>query len=203
MSKFVVIVGIIVIVIFAFYSFWSKTKTSLNLPSPTPVSSLQADPIKVDELKQGGSSYSDPNGVYVFLYPSEYKLDTQNNGEVVRIYKVGPTQKGQTEIYDGVVMTFEKQNLNGKGLENWTSDYIKSLTNGDTIELIKDKEKTQVNGQVAYTFVLRGLGEHQYYSISKTNSDFVIISASNVSDPGNLGFQKEVDAILTTLEIIK
>lgn len=203
MSKLIAIVGVILLVLILAYSFLSKNKPLTALPSSSPTSSLQADPSKVDELKQGGSSYSDPNGVYVFLYPSEYKLDTQNNGEVVRIYKVGPTQKGQTEIYDGVVMTFEKQNLNGKGLENWTNDYIKSLTNGDTIELIKDKEKTQVNGQVAYTFVLRGLGEHQYYSISKTNSDFVIISASNVSDPGNLGFQKEVDAILTTLEIIK
>lgn len=202
MNKIVVAILVLVLAGTGLYVIVSKNKNVATQPSPSISLQVSADPKLVDTLKQGGSSYSDPNGTYVFLYPSEYKIDTQNNGQFVRIYKTGPTQKGQTEIYDGVIMTFETQNLSGKSLKLWTEDYIKSAT-GETSDLIKDKEEILINNQPAYSFILRGLGEHQYYSVSKTNSEHVIVTASNVSDPGNLGFQEEVNAILTTLEILR
>lgn len=45
-------------------------------------------------IKMGGSSYRDPNGLYTFLYPADYKIDTENENTLTRIYKVGATQRG-------------------------------------------------------------------------------------------------------------
>lgn len=203
MNKVFAGIAIVILVGIGVYAKGMKTKNSPLSSSPSPVT-RSIDSAYVDSLKQGGSSYSDPNGVYVFLYPNEYKLDTQNNGQVVRIYKTGPTQKGQTEIYDGVIMTFETQNKNGKSLEDWTEEYIKSMVNDQTIELVNGKEKTKVNGYDAYSFRIRGLGEHDYLVMEKDkNSELVTIVVSNVSDPGNLGFQNEVNATLNTIELQK
>src|SRR5882762_5786505 len=92
------------------YFLLSQNKSSLppevitGIPSPTQIMTTPQPTITNNDFQAGESSYLDPQGVYVFLYPSAYKLDEQNSGKQIRIYKKGATQKGQTEMYDGVIV---------------------------------------------------------------------------------------------------
>lgn len=173
--------------------------------SPNPQEdNASADPQIVNDLKAGGSSYSDPDGVFSILYPNDYKQDSQNNGEVTRFFKQGPTQKGQTEMYDGVIVTIEKINLQGKTLSQWVDETLTKAAADGTSQIIEGKKAITMNTYPGYTYTMRGLGEFKALVMQKdTNSPVAIRITQLIADPGNLGFQKEADAMLSTLSLLK
>jgi hypothetical protein len=173
----------------------SPAATTATTPQPTTDTS---------DLRAGGSSFSDPEGVYVFLYPSDYQLDKQNNGKIIRIYKTGPTQRGQTEMYDGAIVTFETHNLEGQTLTSWVDLHIKTATADGTTKTVEQKKSIAYNNYSGFTYTLRGLGEARYLVLQKdAQSKYGIVITIFIADPQNVGFQKEVDETLATLEILK
>jgi len=157
-----------------------------------------------DSLSAGGSSFSDPEGVYTFLYPNDYTLDTQNNGQYTRIYKQGPTQRGQTEMYDGVLMVFELIDLQGKSLEDWVDTRIQDSTADGTIEVTQPKTATTLQSYPGFTYEVRGLGSSTHLVVQKDGeSNNAVDITFLVADPEGVGFQGEVDRVLSTLELHK
>lgn len=156
-----------------------------------------------DVLKAGGSSYSDPKGLYVFLYPNEYTLDTQDPVHP-RIYKQGEQQRPQSEMSDGVIIVFETVDLQGKTLEAWVDERIKQSTADGTTEVEKPKQSLTLNTYTGFTFDLRGLGTSTNIVIQKTpQSPQALLVTYMVADPKNLNYQSEVDAVLATIELLK
>lgn len=191
-----------------FYSQKINTGTPATQENATPTTSAGATiPVpkaKIEELKMGGSSYADKKGVFTFLYPNDYKFKEQNDGEIVRVHKQGPTQKGQTEMYDGVIVHFQSVNLGGKSLDAYVDEQIKNATLDGTSEVASGKKSVVINGYSGFTYTLRGLGEFPYYVIQKdTNSKFAVIITTLVADPENVGFQEDVDAIFGTISLLK
>ena len=155
-------------------------------------------------LQAGGSSYNDPQGVFGFLYPNEYAIDHQEGDKYTRISKKGATQKGQTEMYDGVIVVFERINLEGKTLNDWVDQHIQESTGNGMSELTQPKKTVTLNDYSGYTYEIRGLGTSTYLVLRKDpNSDFAVSVTSLVADPEQKNYQKEVDAILSTLELRK
>lgn len=174
--------------------------------SPSTAANALASPSSelVASLRLGGNSFADPKGVFVFLYPNDYVQDSQNNGQYIRIYKIGKTQRGQTEMYDGVNLNFESIALSGKTLEKWVDEHIKSMTADESIEVTQPKKQVTLNGYNGFSYKIRGLGESSYLALQKdANSQFAVSITYMASDPENVGYQKEVDAILSTLELLK
>ena len=210
MRKAVLIIIVIAAVALGYYFYSQKLKTvtpvntTTSTPTPNDSVTIPVPEEKIEELKMGGSSYAEKNGVYSFLYPNDYTFDEQNNGEVIRVYKQGPTQKGQTEMYDGVIVSFQLINLEGKTLENYVDEQIANATLDGVSEVTAPKSKITVNGYNGFTYTLRGLGEFPIYVMQKDASSTNAVSISTlVADPGNLGFQDDVNAILNTLTIHK
>lgn len=178
-------------------------------PQPTMVATDIISPIAPtafdnSDLKIGGSSHTDAENVYSILYPNDYKTDTQNGGKETRFYKTGATQRGQTEMYDGVIIVLETIPLNGQSLEKWVDDKLKAATADGTSEIVQPKMPTTLNGYPGFIYTLRGLGESKYTVIQKdTNSNYAVSIVTLVNDPQNVGFQKEVDKTLSTLQILK
>jgi hypothetical protein len=175
-------------------------------PSSQTDTSLSKFPVNSEEdiLRAGGSSYRDPQGIYSFLYPSDYTLDTQNDGQYIRVYKRGRTQTGQTEMFDGVIVVFEAINLNSQNLNEWLDARIEESTFDGTLEVIEAKKPIRLNNYPGYTYTVRGLGTSEYIVVQKdTDSSFGVSITLAVNDPENIGYQKEVDAILSTLQIQK
>lgn len=172
--------------------------------SPTKQVEVQADTVTTDALKQGGSSYLDKAGVYSFLYPADYVLDQQPDGMHTRISKRGATQKGQTEMYDGVIMVFDGVATNGKTLGTWVDDDIKKLTADGTVSIVTPKESVKIGKYSGYRYVARGLGDATYYVIQKdSSSQNAVLITTLVADPQKVEYQKEVDSILSSIQILK
>lgn len=192
----------IITLIAGFIYFQSNQNNQQNLtvvPTLTPSSSTAPS-----ELLQGGSSYSDPNGVFTFLYPNNYQIDGQNNGQMTRVFKLGPTQQGQTEMYDGVIVHFERVDLGGKSLSDWVDDRIAQSIADGTSQVVTPKAPATLNNYPGFSYELRGLGTFENQVFQKdTNSNNAVLITTLVADPGNLGFQQEVNEILSTLQILK
>lgn len=182
-----------------------------NPPASTTVNSTSApmgtspEPtIDASDLREGGSSYRDPQGVFSFLYPSDYALSEQNNAKQIRIYKKGPTQKGQTEMYDGVILHFETIHLEKQTLSEWVDATLKTMSDDGTSRITKPKQPTMVGPYSGYTYTVESLGTGVYYAVQKdTNSPYGVLITSSVYDPTTVGFQEQVYKILSTLEIFK
>lgn len=207
MKNTIIIVGIIVLLVVAGLLYRrtqpqneptlpsTSSSTSMSTGTPTPDTSA---------LQAGGSSYADPKGVYTFLYPNDYKLDMQNNGQYTRIYKTGATQKGQTEMYDGVIMVFESIDLNKQSLEQWVDKNIEQSTADGTVELTKAKKAIKINDYSGFTYEVRGLGTSTYVVIQReSNSPHGVNINFAVNDPEQIGYESEVNEILQTLQLLK
>lgn len=217
MNRTVGVIGLIAIAVFIAvigYFIVKQTPSVISTPVVTPTITTnttvtvtptpQATSKGVADLRQGGSSYSDKQGVFVFLYPNDYTLDEQNNGKQVRIYKQGPTQKGQTEMYDGVIIVFETIDLKNATLEEWVDASIQSSTADSSFEVTSPKRSTTLNGYPGFTYAIRGLGESTYLVVQKdTSSRYAVSITSLVADPANQGFQSQMNDILSTVELLK
>jgi hypothetical protein len=176
----------------------AATTTTPQSPTPTINESIK------NILQAGGSSYKDPTDVYGFLYPTDYAIDMQNNGKYTRLVKIGETQKGQTELYDGNIMVFESIELNGQSLTGWVDARIKENTADGTVELINPKTPFTVNGYPGFTYTTRGLGAATNVILQKdASSSHALSITTSVSDPQQKGYQDEVNAIIATIELFK
>lgn len=200
---------LIVVIAVLIGGYYLSTQNKTQVPStvgrefPTGENLTPEVTADTSALKAGGSSYRDADGIYNFLYPSDYKLDTSDK-EHIRIYKTGATQTGQTEMYDGVLMVFETVNLGNQSLDGWVSSSIKNSTSDGTLKVVNPKKAATINGYSGFTYSTQGLGEANYYVISKdANSKNALIITTSVQDPKNVGFENEVKATLATVELFK
>jgi len=135
-------------------------------------------------------------------YPDTYKVN--NYDGVVSLSKWGPTQKADTEMYDGVSISFKEVQLNGKTLNQLTQSLVKEVEDMGVAEVITPLHQTKVNGYTAMSYKIRGLGEFTTYLIQKdTQSQSVLDIELMVADPGKVGFQAEVEKILDSLILKK
>ncbi|MBI5044586.1 MAG: hypothetical protein HZC02_01560 [Candidatus Levybacteria bacterium] len=204
------LIGVIIVTSFviggAFLLIQNNTTRQLpkSLSESNQVAPSSSSSEIIDKLKAGGSSLSDPKGVFSILYPNDYKTDTQNNGQYIRIYKTGSTQRGQTEMYDGVIITFESITLNSQKLESFVDEHIKSSTVDGTTTVSQPKRATVVNGYPGFSYTLHGLGESTYIVLQKdTQSDYAVSISYAVMDPEKVGYQQEVDATFSTIQLLK
>lgn len=191
---------VVLLLIGGFYTLNRSRSASQNMNvAPTQNPNVSPSP---NDLGLGGSSYMDPDGVFVVLYPNDYTMDAQNEGAQVRFIKFGETQTGQTEIYDGVLVVIEKFMLNGETLSDWVDARIDQATTDESFEVTQEKRPTTINDQPAFTYTIRGLGENQTYVVQKDeNSENIVVITTLVADPENVGYQAEVDAMLATLQV--
>jgi hypothetical protein len=202
----VVVLAIIgVIYLLPQYTSTKPTPSSLTPTDETEKQlTLDVNQQLLTTLKAGGSSYKDPKGIYTILYPSDYKFDTQNEGQYSRIYKTGPTQKGQTEMYDGVIISIESIDLGTESLDNFVNKRLSEATADGTSVVEEPKQQIILNTYPGYTYSTRGLGTTKHIVLQKgSDSKFAIDITTLVSDPTNTGFQKEVDTIISTIEFQK
>ncbi len=200
---FLIIVVAILAIIYFYQNNRNYTPPAENVLQPPIERTENANPEAVSDLERGGSSFSDPDSIFSILYPSEYVQDTQGENQY-RIYKQGPTQKGQTEMYDGVIIHFQTVELRKQSLGEWVDAQISQSIADGTSELISPKKHIDINNYAGFTYTLRGLGEAVSYVIQKDiNSPYAVSITTLVADPEEMGFEKEVNAILSTLQLLK
>lgn len=211
MNNRIVIIGVIVVVLILgalSYRFFANTPPTQTTLSPTITEQQNnlptAAPTVQQALEQGGSSYLDPQGVFSFLYPNSYTQDLQNDGKMVRVYMRGATQKGQTEMYDGVIVLYEGINLKNVTLSEYIDAQLKNMTADGTMTITQPKKALTLNSYPGFTYSAQGLGEATHYLIQKDkNSPYAVEITTSVMDPEKVGYQEEVNAILAKTQILK
>ncbi len=205
-KKILILVVLALLVGYGAY-YVSQQRTSVNAPTTsdmTTPAAKKSDAQLENEIKAGGNSYSDPRGVFTVLYPNDWQMDIDNNEQFVRFYKTGATQHGQTEMYDGIIVVIEPFTLQNQTLEQWVDKKIKDSTADGTLKVIEPKKSITINGYSGFTYRTQGLGESTYTILQKDKASKDAINISHMaSDPQNLGYQKEVDALFATIELRK
>ncbi len=175
-----------------------------NVPATSPLAaSTSPTSSPLSDLGSGGSSYLDQKGIYNFLYPNDYTLDTEDP-QHIRIYKRGETQRPQSEMSDGALMVFETVELKGATLEKWVDTRISESTADGTSEITEHKKTVTQNGYPGFYYAVRGLGTSQNLILQKDiNSDNAVVITYAISDPAQKGYQTEVDEVLKSLSLLK
>jgi hypothetical protein len=173
----------------------------VSLPTPlvTPETALPspiASPSPNAEISNY-LSFSKNNICYTFKYPKEITLKEQ--GDVINLSLWGPTQKKDTELFDGISLSFSLPlNLGNKSLEDYVDSAIEeSKQHG---QILVPKQSITVNGINGYTYTSEGLAVFKSIYLQSPNKTCAVEITDATKDPTNKGFAKTVDQILSTFE---
>lgn len=182
--------------------FVVKSQLISKVPAPTPLPQITPSPTPdVTAWK----TYTNTKRGYTFKYPENVKLTEEGNADVltdpVTLSLWGPTQKANTELYDGLSLGFESGPLEGPTLKEFAEMSVKrSMENGTILIPVTPITIAGLNG---YIYRVKGLGEHSYIFLpNPIHYQWYIRITNSTNDPTNQGFQKTVDQILYTFKFI-
>ncbi len=123
---------------------------------------------------------------------------SERSKEDVSLYMWGPTQAQDTEVYDGVVISFRTVKLSGT-LDEYAQQQASQFK--DVGQITKPLHDVSINGASAKQFSASSLGEFTVIFVPVEDKRIIEI-AYLTPDPGNLGFQKIIDQILSTFTLV-
>lgn len=130
------------------------------------------------------------------LYDPTFTL-SEDAPEQVRFYKWGPTQRGQTEMYDGVLVDFRRVTLE-ESFEAYLDRKVKEFQEVGTIT--RPLSDYDVNGRAAKVLSVSVLGDFTLIFLPLSDDSMLEISTL-APDPTGAGFQNIVDQILATVRV--
>ncbi len=200
--KFAVIFLVVLVLIMGAGMVYLLQKQPVSQPivSNTTPTTIPTSETIMEESVSDWKTYSDPAKGFTIKYPNDMTLnnnDYKTKNDSITLVKWGPSQSGDSELYDGISLTFVKINLGNRNLDDYVSTEIESSkANAD---ILNGKTAITVNGIEGYTYTSQGLGVHKYIYLPLDSTSAIKIVDSTV-DPGKLGFSDTVDKILSTLK---
>jgi hypothetical protein len=206
--KLAIIIILLLIVLGGVYVYKESSSAAQMMGSkasmPAEITPLETiDQLSATQSAMGMKTYTDPQSVYSFSYPSTYILDT-TDAKNIRLYKRGEMARPQGEVTDGVILVFGASLLSNQTLENWVDTYIRQATQSGTATISQAKIGSSINGYPGFMYSLEGVSESTNYAVQKNpESSYVLTITAMVVDPNNHGYQGEVDAILKSVQLYK
>jgi hypothetical protein len=192
-------IGIVGVVIFGIgLIYFGEGAPPLSTPSSERMPSETGTPLPESstmQVPEGWLPYQQTEMGLSFRYDPTFTVSA-DTADLVRLYKWGPTQKGQTEMYDGMLVTFHQVTYSGD-FESYVKQRMQALQTSETVMPVAQpysfrgvpaqRYDGSASDGTTYIFVPRGLGS-------------VLEISTLVLDPGKLGFQGVVDSILQTVQ---
>jgi hypothetical protein len=171
-----------------------------SMPSPAPTEIPSPTPT-VDPMAEW-LNYSEENICYSFKYPKEITLKERKEEEIIYLSLWGPTQKKDTELYDGLSLSFSfPLKIGNTPLKDYVDSKIEESKQFG--EILKPREETIINGISGYTYTSEGLGIFQNIYLQSPDKTCVVEITNATQDPTNQGYQETVNQILSTFEFKK
>ena len=148
------------------------------------------------EVGENWKQYSSNNIGFSIKYDSSLIVSEEENN-TVRLYKYGPTQRGQTEMYDGIILTVRRVSLTNSA-QSYIDAQMEGFKNDGTITVPLHDEK--LNGISVKAFSGSGLGDFNLMFVPVNDQTLLEISYM-APDPTNAGFQKTVEMMLSTFQL--
>lgn len=143
----------------------------------------------------GWKEYADPDLGITLLYEPTLTV-TKDGADGVRFWKWGPTQKGQTEMYDGIIVSFRKTDFSDS-LDSFLAAKLKEFSDVGTVT--KPLSTRDFNGRLAWNFSGSGLGDFDL-TYTPIDADTVLEISVMAPDPTAAGFREVTELLLTTVE---
>ena len=201
----------------AYAGYWYGTQQVQQPEKPSPVVSQpqpEADR-PLDETPEPTSPVADPTAdwntyqkegiAFTFKYPRNVTLWGREEN-IIKLSLWGPTQKSDTEFYDGLSLAISlPETLGGKSLKEVVGTAHSEYKVGEFIEEVGNIEEMVINGLDGFAFSLKYIGNQtirdMYFQSSSQPATYVqIVDATN--DPTGQGFDKIVDQILSTFKFL-
>ncbi len=198
---------LIALVIAGFFSYQNYqlkkeaiSKKDTVTPSLTPVPTEVPSPTPEIDLTVDWFTFTKENFCYSFKYPQEI---TFNDEDVIRLSSLGPTQKKDTEFYDGLSLTFSLPlGIGNLSLNDYVDGQIEEIENGGLAEIVNPKEAILINGINGYTYTVQGLGKFQNIFLQSPDKTCIVKITNSTVDPTDQGYQKTVDKIFSTFKFV-
>lgn len=171
----------------------SPVVTPLPTPSPEPTPESTPTPEPTVDWK----THTNSKCGFSIKYPDELTVDETRG--CVHFSLWGPTQKTETEFFDGISLLFDSDQLGNKTLKELAEEEAAMFQ--DVGEVLIPPTQTTIAGVSGYTFKASGLGVFTYFYLSPKPGVYLEIVDSTV-DPTGKGFQKTVDLMLSTLKLL-
>lgn len=167
-------------------------------PSPyaTPTPSLSPTPNSFSGWKTFSSS------AYKVNYPADFDIK-ELEGSVLVISKWGPTQKKDTEFYDGISLVFTPREIPNTTPKDYAQVKIDEIKAAGIADIISGPDPITINNYQGITYTEQGLGIFKTIVLQSNNGVLLMDITNSTNDPGNIGFSKTVDQILSTFEFIE
>lgn len=139
---------------------------------------------------------------YSFMYPADVEFEEQEGG-IATLIKWGPTQKADTEFFDGISLSFLSLSLSNSTITDYVQSQIDDIKNAGLAEVTSGPDPIKIGDYSGTTYTMTGLGTHKVIVLgSLDETKFVEITNSTI-DPGNLGFSATVNQILDTFKFLE
>lgn len=166
---------------------------SSQTPSPSASPSLE---------KKTQSSYFNTEMSFSLTYPQGAEVKDNLDG-TVSVIKWGPTQKTQTEMFDGYSINIDQGTMGvNKNLQSLIEADIeqKKQQLGSDFKITKSVSSYSQNG---FSYQAQdAFGEVTYIYLPQTSQKFLLLTVI-VKDPGSHGFSQEVEGILSGITMTK
>ncbi|MDP2874087.1 MAG: hypothetical protein Q8N84_02235 [bacterium] len=185
----------------AYGGYWYGKKQQSTPPQTVSPKAKETTSQKATAETAGWKTYT--GEAYTFKYPGDFTLT--DSGDAVGLTFLGPTQKAQTELYDGVALSFSRsRSLSGKDLQSLATTLLDQELATGVSELVKGLEEVTVNGIKGYKYTLSGLGTFESIFLESDLKGGIFVQITNFvnADPTNQGFQKTVGKILSTFRFL-
>lgn len=174
-------------------SFVGRTGANCEF-SPCP-SNIQT-PV-IDETASW-KTYANKEQGFSFSYPESIDLkELQDKSILLSLW--GPTQKVNTEFYDGISLNVATGSLNNKTLQVFILDKIKDIENASVSSITVQPTKIKIGDREGITYTESGMGVFMHIYLPLKQNQYLLITNST-SDPMGKGFQQTVDQILSTFK---
>jgi hypothetical protein len=168
-----------------------------NVISPTQSTPSVAAAKTIDPMADWKTYVSSESG-FMLKHPSQVAVSVHRETAeaVTTVFTlVGPTQRENTEFFDGISLQFTTGELGDKTLEALVTDKANDVKAHAAIT--KDVALVSVSGINGYSFAAEGVGNITYIYLPDGGAYIQI--ADLTEDPTNQGFKQIVSDMLATL----
>jgi hypothetical protein len=169
----------------------------IPLPSSIPTTSPESSPSLTAEKTDSLQTHQ--GSIYQVQYPEE--AETQQYDNTFSIYYWGPTQKEETELYDGYSVNISTTEM-GMSFSDYVAAKINETNNNGISTVIDGPSPITINNLTGQTYQVEGMGTWQEIIIPDVEEVLALEISVHVKDPGNLDFQQTVNNIFDSITFI-
>jgi hypothetical protein len=155
----------------------------------------------------GWQTYAAAEFGFKFSYPPTAEVRVQESyPPSYVVFQKGPTQQGQTELYDGLNVIFQPQQKADSSLtlNQVLANYLSQQTTDGTTQVIQPLRPTTINSIPGFTYTIRGLGEFTTVAFELPQEGYYLAITNGSSDPqGVTTFAEMSQTIINSVELVK